>query len=349
MNRLNQLALISLLSLCFFNCSSTNTLTLGTTVPAEVVLSPEVKTIGIINRSLPSETNQKADQIDRVLSAEGMLLDQQGSASAIRALKTALETNGIADQVKILELGPAYNSGLGILPASLDWNSIDEICRVHNVDAIFSLAFYDTETKVDYRLTTMLLPNEFGIKVAVPAHELTLNTLIKNGWRIYDPVRRVLADEFLYRDRVVSVGKGINPVKAYEAIAGRKEAVLQYSSNMGAAYTNRLQPTYERVSRDYFVRGTNSFVVAKRRAQTGDWNGAALLWEKEVKNNKPKIAGRAYYNMAIINEINGDLETAIDWAGKAYSDYNNKAALRYLDALKYRSSLNDELQQQVGR
>ncbi len=27
-----------------------------------------------------------------------------------------------------------------------------------------------------------------------------------------------------------------------------------------------------------------------------------------------KIAGRAHYNMAIINEINGDLETAKQWA-----------------------------------
>ena len=349
MNRLNQLALLSLLSIFIFSCSSTNNLTLGTTVPAQVDLSPEVKTIGIVNRSLPSESNQKADQIDKVLSAEGRLLDQQGSESALRALKTALESNGIADNVKILELGPEYNNGLGILPATMDWESIDEICRLHDVDAIVSLAFYDTETKVDYRMTTMLIPNEFGIKVAVPAHELTLNTLIKNGWRVYDPVRRVLADELLCQDRVVSVGKGINPVKAYEAIAGRKEAVLQYSSNMGADYTRRLRPTYKRISRDYFVRGSNNFVVAKRRAQTGDWNGAAVLWEKEVRNDNPKIAGRAYYNMAIINEINGDLETAMDWAGKAYSDYNNKAALRYLDALKYRSSLNAELQRQTGR
>jgi hypothetical protein len=90
-------------------------------------------------------------------------------------------------------------------------------------------------------------------------------------------------------------------------------------------------------------------VVAKRRAQTGDWQGAAALWEQELSNQDPKIAGRAYYNMAIINEINGDLESAMDWASKAYSDYNVKPALRYLNALKYRSSQIAVLERQTTR
>ncbi|CAN0473563.1 unnamed protein product [Scytosiphon promiscuus] len=104
-----------------------------------------------------------------------------------------------------------------------------------------------------------------------------------------------------------------------------------------------------RISRDYFVRGSDNFVVAKRRAQTGDWQGAAQLWEKELDNSKSKIAGRACYNMAIINEINGDLNAAMDWASKSYADYDNKEALRYLNILKYRLSQNEVLEQQASR
>ena len=36
--------------------------------------------------------------------------------------------------------------------------------------------------------------------------------------------------------------------------------------------------------------------------------------KKETSSKDEKVAGRAYYNMAIANEINGDLESAIDWA-----------------------------------
>ena len=349
MNRFNQLLVLALAALIFGGCSATNNLTMGTTEPAPVVLSPEIKTIGIINRSVPSEANQKADQIDKILSVEGMRLDEDGAQAAIIALKNSLLDQGIADEVKILHPAQQTNTGLAIFPASLNWDTVERICAENEVDVLFVLSFYDTDTQIDYRATTMLLPNNLGIKVAVPAHELTLHTLIKNGWRIYDPYQKRIADEFLCQDQVVSVGKGINPVKAYEAIAGRREAVLQYSNNMGIAYTRRLQPSYRRISRDYYVRGSHNFVVAKRRAQTGDWNGAADLWAKEVNNSDPKIAGRAHYNMAIINEINGDFDTAIDWASKAYADYNNKPALRYINALKYRSSMSEELQRQSSR
>ena len=342
---------MAFLALCYIliGCSATNNLTMGVNEPALVELSPEIRTIGIINRSIPSEGNKKADQIDKVLSAEGLKLDQHGSEAALRALKKSLLDQGNFEEVKILEAADDINKGLGIWPANLSWEMIDKLCQENAVDAIFSLAYYDTETKIDYRATTMQLPNDLGIKVAVPAHELTLHTLVKNGWRIYDPKFGAIADELMCNEQLVSVGKGINPIRAYEAIAGRKEAVIQYSSNMGGRYANRLQPTYRRISREYFVRGSHNFVVAKRRAQTGDWEGAAALWEQELDNSDPKIAGRAYYNMAIINEINGDLDSAMDWASKAYSDYNNKPALRYLNALKYRSSQVATLERQMTR
>ena len=58
------------------------------------------------------------------------------------------------------------------------------------------------------------------------------------------------------------------------------------------------------------------------------------------------MADRACYNMAIINEINGNLDKAIEWAQKSYEDYNDKLALQYLNILKNRKSKNIELQMQ---
>ena len=130
----------------------------------------------------------------------------------------------------------------------------------------------------------------------------------------------------------------MNPAKALEAITGRKEAVMDISSNMGHNYALRTHPFKIRVTREYYVRGTDNFEIAKRRAQTGNWDGAAELWEIETKNPKAKIAGRACYNMAIINEINGDLDKALEWARKAYENYNNKLSLRYIRILEHRKA-----------
>jgi hypothetical protein len=93
-------------------------------------------------------------------------------------------------------------------------------------------------------------------------------TLIQTGWRIYDPINKVIQDEWLANEQVLSTGAGINPVKAVEAVTGRKEAVLQASNGMGATYALRIVPFRTRVARDYYVRGTENFRIARRRAQT---------------------------------------------------------------------------------
>lgn len=48
--------------------------------------------------------------------------------------------------------------------------------------------------------------------------------------------------------------------------------------------------------------------------------------------------------MAIISEINGDLDEAINWASKSYSDFNIKEGLQYVKILKSRVNKNKILE-----
>ena len=335
---------VLLISIIFASCSSTNYLTLSVTEPAPVFLPSDIKTIGIIDRSLPSEKNEKIDKLDKILSIEGKDLDKDGAHESVIGLFDELKNNNRLTEVKIIDKPDIKSPGLGIFPAALSWNKIEQICNENNVDAVFILSFYDTDAKVTYKAVPVEVSGPLGVKIKALEHHATIATLIKTGWRIYDPSNKIIRDEFLVRENVVSRGKGINPLKAAKAIMGRKEAVLSVSNTIGHNYALRILPYSIRVSRDYYVRGTDNFKIAKRRAQTGNWDGAAELWEREVSNPKGKIAGRACYNMAIINEINGDLNTAVDWASRSYTDYKDKMALRYLNLLKNRIEKNKQLQ-----
>lgn len=331
------------------SCSATNSLTMGAMEPSTVTIPMGAQNVGIVNRSVPSEGNATLDKIDKLLSAEGLKLDEKGAEASISALKIELERNPKLTDIKVLEDTEEVRKGLGVMPATLSWQTVETLCEENGVDILFSLAYFDTDTKASYAMTTMQLPNSLGVKIGVPAHEVLLDTEIKKGWRIYDPKNKRVIDEFRFHETVRSSGKGINPLKAFEAIMNRNETVVQYSKNMGGSYAMRLLPQKRRISRDYFVRGTDNFTKAKRRAQTGDWDGAAILWELELNNKKPKIAGRACYNMAIINEINGNLPEAMEWASKSYADYNNRDALSYLNLLKYRLAQNEIWEQQISR
>ena len=319
---------------------------MSVTEPAPVYLPTSIKNIGLLNRSMASEKNQPLDAIDQILSIEGKYLDAEGASKTIEGIKETFEKDNQYQNVRLIESEQIENPGMGIFPSALSWKTVETLCQEFQIDAIVVLSFYDTDAKVEYKTRTVEQLNAFGVKIPMIEHEATISTHIKAGFRIYDNIDKVIRDEITLDRWITSVGKGINPAKAIEAIAGRKESLLQASQIIGQDYVYRTYPFKIRVTRQYYVKGTNNFEIGKRRAQTGDWNGAAELWEKELNNPKGKIAGRACYNMAIINEINGELEAAMRWASKAYTDYEDKNGLRYLNILKNRQNRNKILEEQ---
>lgn len=344
---LGTVLVLFLISCILSSCSSTNLLTLSVTEPAPVYLPSSIETIGVLNRSLPSEKNQTIDNIDKILSIEGKDLDKEGAEKSVLGVLDELKIMNIFTNVKIIDSSNISRAGLSVFPSPLSWDEVAHLSSNYDVDAIFELSFFDTDAQIDYKTFPVKVKTAIGVDVPVIEHRATIKTLIKTGWRIYDPLNKLIRDEFIIHKNTVSQGAGINPVKAAEAIIGRKESVLQISNQIGHNYALRILPYKTRVSRDYFVRGTDNFKIAKRRAQTGNWNGAAELWEKEVSSTNGKVAGRACYNMAIINEINGDINKAIEWASISYTDYKNKNALRYINILKRRVEKNRQLSLQM--
>lgn len=334
------------LSTFLVSCSSTNLMTLRVTEPAPIYVPAEGKAVGILNRSEPSKENRVSDEIDKILSLEGKKIDAEAAQNTILGLQEELTKNNGFTKVILIEDKSLKNSGISVFPAAMSWETVEKMATKNQIDYVFELSYFDTDTKVDYKTNTIQTNSIAGIKIPLIEHQATINTLIKNGWRIYDVKNKTILSELNHSDGVTSVGRGINPIKAVEAVMGRKENVLSLSSKIGQDYALQTLPYNIRVSRDYFVGGTSNFEIARRRAQTGNWDGAAELWSKETNNPDPKIAGRACYNMAISNEINGDLDKAIEWASKSYSDYGNKLALRYVNILKNRRYKTQQLERE---
>ncbi|MCO6162431.1 DUF6340 family protein [Flavobacterium sp. NRK F7] len=328
------------------SCSATNGLTLSVTEPAPVLLNKESKNIGILNRSIPDKKYEIVDALDKILTAEGKELDKKGSEMAIASLQMELQKNDKLNTIMLLDTIASKKYGMDQFSAALPWSTVEAICAANNIDVIYELSFYDTDSKINYATTTSEVKNAFGLKVPLLEHIVTVNTLIKSGWRIYDNKYKTIVDEYATTNTVTLKGRGINPVKAFETITTRKEAVLEISKDIGQKYAWQLLPYRIRVSRDYYVKGTNNFEIAKRRAQAGQWDGAAELWLVETNNPDSKIAGRACYNMGISSEINGDLDKAIEWTTKSYTDYGDKNALRYLNILKNRKRKQEQLERE---
>jgi len=326
--------LIILIAAVFASCK-TNELYINVLQPAPVTLPSYIKKVGVINRSIPTDETKLVDVIDKVLSLEGADLDRDGAWESIAGLAEELSGNERFTEVKPLNNIDLKASRIGVFPAPLTTRLVDSICRVTGTDALFALERFDTDTRIDYSTRAARVDTPLG-GIPVPEHLASMETIIKTGWRIYDPVEKSILDEISFAESLVFSGKGINPAVAVAALTGRKDAVREVSRNAGHTYAMRILPYRLRVTRDYYVKGTDNFKIAKRKAQTGKWDEAGILWEKETANPSMKIAGRACYNMAIINEINGYLDEALGWAQKAWEDYRTKLALRYVRILEDR-------------
>lgn len=334
-------SILCIFILLFFASCKTNQLWLNVVEPAPVTIPSYIKKVGVIDRSAPTEESKPLDVADKVLSLEGKNLDRDGAIESIRGLAEELKNNNRFDEVKTLDID-FRTPRLTEFPVPLSWDIVQTICSENGTDALFSLEKFDTDTRLGYSNTKKDVKTPLGVIPAIE-HQADMETLVKTGWRIYDPANRAILDEFVYGESIVFHSRGINPVTAAAGLIGRKEAVKEVGNKAGHGYAMRLIPVETRVMRDYYVKGNDNFKIAKRKAQTGNWDSAGEIWKKETENPKMKVAGRATYNMAIISEINGDLESALNYARKSYEDYNNKLGIRYVRILENRRYENEVL------
>jgi Family of unknown function (DUF6340) len=338
--------ILSLLLICSVVCSCrTQLVFLTITEPAPVSIPANIKKVGIINRSLLNDENKISNAIDMVLSAKGPELDKEGGKESIRGIKDALMENNRFSSVEFLDSVHLKNSLAGSFPSPLSWDVVEKICSSYSIDALFALELFNTESKINYSTVPVTVKSPLG-DLPMTEHHVAMITNVKTGWRIYDPFRKIVLDEFPVSESLTFSGKGINPVAAAAALLSQKEAVKQAGYKAGQSYSSRILSYPLRVSRDYYVKGNNNFEMATRMARTSNWDKAAALWKIETTNASSKLSARACYNMAIINEINGNLDEAISWCKQSYESGGKRLALQYLNMLRYRKSQNEKLNYQ---
>ena len=321
----------------FFSACKTNLVYINTTNPAPVTISGGTKHIGILARTTPTDDNKVLNTIHQARSGETVKLIQESSAECIKGLNNALIENRRFDIVKPIPDMDLRTPVTGTFPSPLSWIDVESICAANGVDVLFVLEVFSSELKViPLTPAPTKITNVGDVINAATQAQANIVTTIKTGWRIYDPNNKAVLDEFPMVENITVTANASTIVNTTEAMLGRKEAIKQVSYRMGYNYADRVIPYGIRLTRDYYVKGSANLKIAARKARTGNWDGAGELWIKDTKSTKRKLAGRACYNMAILNEINGDLDAAISWAQKAYEDYNNKLALHYVNMLKDR-------------
>lgn len=347
MKRIGINAILSLILLGGIACSATKDLEIVAFEPAAIDLQNDISRIGIVNTSSPEDQADVKDALQRRFTDEDLKLSAEGQTAAITGLREALQQDGRFDTIVFIEETPRVLLGLNTAPEKAAWQSIHNICETYSLDAVFALASYDTETHVKIRKKSYLALDLIRVKNKVKGHEITVETLIENGWRIYEPGSQKVLDEFVFKGAIVSTGQGKTPTRALENLGSRYDDFVFQGREDGSNYGARLRPMKRKLIRQLYVKGSPHLEEAHAFTQNDDWENAVYLWEKDIAGSKVKPRSRASHNMAVWQEYKGQINTAMMWAKKADEIHSTRSSRAYIAILEARQQTETVVQQQL--
>ena len=330
-------------------CNSTQKVVIKAVEPSPVNLANDIKNVGVINNSQSISAISNGLSLTQQVDRQDDWLRKKGATAALQGLVQELKKDERFSEVMLLSDASAEQVGFLDSDATVKWDEIESICDENKLDILFSLAHYDMDSKVSMKKSKMTSQNMMRDKTQIKGQEITLETLVENGWKIYYPKYQLIIDEFTYNEEFISKAKGINPSEALKAMQFRRDSIIHKGKLAGNTYGKRLQPFERDISRTYFVKGSEGFQEARELLNSGDITGAERLWFLDLKNNKAKIRARACHNLAVSSEVQGNLEEALEWAVKAKNNHANKDSELYIAELEYRITKENLLEaQQFG-
>jgi len=197
---------------------------------------------------------------------------------------------------------------------------ITDIADSTDADMLLSLDHFVTQNSVQES------NNHTMIEEAV-----TINVF----WTIYDLKEKRLIRYFQKNDTIVwdnFYSPGIQP---YDMLPPRRDAVLNASDMSGTGFAKYLSPHWIEVERFYYHSGHVALKKTDKLVKEGNWLEAAKIWKSEIDNPNKYIVAKCMYNLAVANEMQGDIVSALDWVVRSYHVFGEKNQLHAKNCRNY--------------
>ncbi len=331
------------------SCSSTSGVSMEVLVPAHITLPQTINKVAVVNRSLPAKGEGFVNFLEGFISGESIRGDRDGSNNCIKGLVDKLNNSPRIGAV-LVNYPQLKGTGTREWPIPLDWTKVDSICTMYKSDALVVLETFDSDIlfKSGKNLIKQTINNKDTL-ITEFFSDLKIN--VNAGWRVYDKVNRKILDEDNFIDEKDWQTKGATANESLGKLPDKRDAVNRAGIFAGDQFGMRISPTWANVYRSYYVRvkKENGFKNAKKFVKQKNWEQAVIIWTNLSKSADTKIAGRAYYNLALAAEMEGDLDKALNFAKKSNDTYNSSSSRSYINVINTRIMDQDKLKEQMGK
>ncbi|PHN04842.1 DUF6340 family protein [Flavilitoribacter nigricans] len=317
--------------------SCTTTTQIDVLQPAAFSVPGNIERIVTIDRSKPSKGF--LNFLEGVVTGEGLGQDKRGRENALRGVTDALtRTPRFEVRSSAVELTGSKSGDRMIEP--LPWSEVRMIADQYDVDAVLAIEKYDTDQSSSTR-SRQVTRKKDGQEYTETVYDSKIDMRVHIGWRLYDTDRQVIIDEFEVTEGGNDSATGSSEEEALRRLTNQSDMARDISFEAGTLYGMRIAPVWVSVNRQFYTKAKGSdkepMQRAARYAKANQWESAAEIWRELIeKGRDAKTAGKAAHNMAVASERAGHLDSALDWANKAYLEFGNKSSREYGRQLQWR-------------
>ncbi|MCD6598704.1 MAG: hypothetical protein J7L04_13505, partial [Bacteroidales bacterium] len=129
------------------------------------------------------------------------------------------------------------------------------------------------------------------------------------NWRIYSNSGDVLLN-YSSSDTLNWEGMGSTRRIAESQLFPEEQVLLTAMNHNGSDFGKKNFPYWISVQRVFYTTGSAEMKKAAKLAEKSDWLGAGEIWKTLVISEDKELAARACFNMALVSEINDNLNMA---------------------------------------
>ena len=248
--------------------------------------------------------------------------------------KTIIENNNVSVQTSI---DGAFNSmlrnniwvqeydmdSIGMI-VGFDWGILDSLGRADSLDFFIELGSIEFKTGGTGSLGALITGQSSQVRQK-------LNGLMYVSF--YD-LDLHFVQELLTVKHDEEFPISLNPLEAKNNARSKRAAVERVGYQLGFKASELVFPHVVTVNRQYYKYGSKSINEVRRFIANRQWAEASAVLVLTMDDGKPSKRGKELFNMAMVQEAQGNLDQAIEFAERSAYNCKNTNAKIYLRKLQ---------------
>ncbi len=334
----NKILLFCVTSLLLVSCKGLYVpLIIENSLPAKEELPADIQSIALMNRSMTDMfENYTEDSLQMYFYKKGyqlskIVLDSTASDTTIMALAALLFESGRYDIVVPVNRNMKRNLPYEFLPDTLSPGQVSQICTDYDTDALMVLERFSTKVMADYTSEKYLDASTGYFNSYYASLDLKYNAY----FRIYKPGNKALVKGIELIDTINWESNDNTQEMMLRKLPSIKQAMINAGIKIALDVDEKLSPTWTTEKRGYFLFKSKGD-PAKSYMNENNYLEAGKYWDEMAQSKDKKIRSKAEYNLALISELDGDIDGAIEWGLKSFHTYYRYQTETYLKKLQNR-------------